>query len=274
MRVIASFSGGKTSAYMTIKLKKQYGADLLVLFANTGQEHDETLSFINKCDKTFSLNVVWLESVVHHNQRKSCTYKIVDFDSSDRKGEVFEAMISKYGIPNKAYPHCTRELKLNPINSWIKEHVKEPYKMAIGIRADEARRASVHADKNNLFYPLIEDKIHKFEVNEFWDSQSFNLNLKDYQGNCKTCFKKSNKKLSMIAKESPELFKFNLKMEEIHGLSGYNVDGNRRVFFRGHTSAKKLLAMNDVSEIELTKFRSYIDEDENSGCSESCEAFI
>ncbi len=273
MKIISSFSGGKTSAYMTIKLKEKYGDDLIVIFANTSQENDETLSFVHKCDIEFNLNVVWLESLTHYHEKKSSGYSVVDFSAASRNGEVFENMIKKYGIPNKTWMHCTRELKLNPIKSWIKENVPGLYKMAIGIRSDESKRASKTAEQNRLFYPLIKQGTTKIDINDFWSGQDFTLNLKDYQGNCKWCFKKSNKKISMLIKENPEWFYFTDRMERQYPYAGYNLDGNKRVFFRQHMSTKDLLFSNDVSYSDLEKFKSFIDDDENSGCSESCEAF-
>lgn len=273
MKIISSFSGGKTSAYMTLKLKEQYYDDLVVLFANTGQEHEKTLDFVNNCDKEYGLNVIWLESVTHHNKRKSSSYKVVDYESADRDGGVFEEMIKKYGIPNKSYPHCTRELKLNPIKSWIRDNIKTAYKMAIGIRIDEPSRQSKDAEINSLFYPLIDWKVSKYDVNEFWRLKSFDLGIMDYQGNCKTCFKKSNKKLLTIASENPEWFEFNDKMESLYGISGHNIDGTKRVFFRGHKSAKDIIELSKTEQTDIFDWIAKIDEDENSGCSESCEAF-
>ncbi len=273
MKIISSFSGGKTSAYMTIKLKEKHGDDLIVIFANTGQENEETLNFVHKCDVDFNLGVVWLESKTYP-KRKSSGHIIVDFASADRNGSVFENMIKKYGIPNKAYPHCTRELKLNPIKSWIKKNINDEYKMMIGIRFDESKRMSKDAEQNNLWYPLVEGGILKIDINEFWRTQTFNLGLQDYQGNCKTCFKKSNRKLLMIAKQNPEFFDFALEMEKEHGLSGHNIDGNLRVFFRDSTSAKQLLELTKTDQMDIFEFIEKIDDDENSNCSESCEAFI
>ncbi len=271
MKIISSFSGGKTSAYMTIGLKEKHGDDLIVLFANTGQENEETLNFVNRCDVEFGLNVIWLESVIHHGNKKGSTYSVVDYESADRIGDVFEEMIKKYGIPNVVWKCCTRELKTNPMENWIKDNVSCEFKHAIGIRFDEQKRASKIADKYKIYYPLIEERITKFEINEFWKAQKFNLNLHDYQGNCKTCYQKSTRKLLMIAKENPEHFDFNLKMEEKYGNHGSG--DNKRVFFRKNTSAKKLLSMADLDDQQLTIFKMLIDEDENSSCSESCEAF-
>jgi hypothetical protein len=268
VKIISSFSGGRTSAYMTAKLKEKY-PDLVVLFANTSQERNETLDFVNRCDTEFNLNVVWLEAKVTHEKGIGTTYLETSFSNAKRNGEVFESIIKKYGIPNKSGPLCTRELKLVPIQKWIKDNINEDYKMAIGIRADESKRVSKDAEKNKLFYPLIETPVYKYEVNEFWKTQDFDLGLFDYQGNCKTCFKKSNKKLIMIAKEHPEYFDFNIEMENRYGVYP---DGNKRVFFRENKSAAELLKMACIDQLSIFDWINKIDEDENSGCSESCEA--
>lgn len=43
-----SYSGGRTSAYMVDKLLENYSDQywFIILFANTGQEHDKTLEFV------------------------------------------------------------------------------------------------------------------------------------------------------------------------------------------------------------------------------------
>lgn len=273
MKTIASFSGGRTSAYMTIRLKEQC-PDLIVIFANTGQEREETLDFVNRCDQYFKLNVIWLESVTYPLERSGCGYQVTSYKKADRNGIVFENMIKKYGIPNKAYPHCTRELKANPIKKWIKENVYGEYRMAIGIRIDEQNRKSNKAEQDKLFYPLIDWEISKIDVNDFWAEQNFNLGLRDYQGNCKFCFKKSNNKLLTIARENPEFFKFPAMAEKIYGLNGHNVDGTKRVFFRGNRSTEELLSLSSLlTDEDLEDFRKSIDPDATSPCSESCEAF-
>lgn len=108
----------------------------------------------------------------------------------------------------------------------------------------------------------------KPQINDWWSMQPFQLGLLERQGNCVACWKKSDSKLIMIAKENPQHFDFPLRMEEAYGLAGYNEDGNVRTFFRQHKTAKSILAMADMMEPKL-----FEDSDENSGCSESCEAF-
>lgn len=270
-----SFSGGQTSAYMAHRLISEGGYDQIrFVFANTGQEREETLDFVHRCDLHFGLNVVWLEAVVHHGERVGTTHKIVNYSTASRAGDPFEEVIKKYGIPNQAYPHCTRELKLAPIRSWVKSCGLEGADMAVGIRADEIDRMQHDAVEKNIIYPLVRWGVTQSDVNRFWDSQPFRLGLKGYQGNCSWCWKKSLRKHFTLIKESPEIYDFPARMEKKHGLAGYNEDGNKRVFFRKNTSTKDLIAMS-----RSTSFAPAIDDsqaynyelDLSNGCTESCE---
>ena len=122
--IVVSFSGGKTSGLMAKLMKENYidmgYKNIIFLFANTAQENEKTLQFVNKCDIKYGLGVVWLEADVVHKQRVGTKHKVVSFETASRNGEPFEDMIKKFGIPNKHYPHCTRELKQRPIYSYLR----------------------------------------------------------------------------------------------------------------------------------------------------------
>lgn len=132
--LVVSFSGGRTSAFMARALQLRYEnkRDLIFIFANTGKERIETLDFINECETRWNLNCVWLEYDLVEDKS---TFKIVDYNSASRNGEPFEKMITKYGIPNKAFPHCTRELKRQTITRYLRTIGLNngKYETAIGI---------------------------------------------------------------------------------------------------------------------------------------------
>lgn len=251
---------------------------VICLFANTGQENEETLRFVDRCDKEFGLNVVWVEAVVNDG-RKGTTHKVVNFETAARNGEPFEAVIEKYGIPNKAYPHCTRELKLRPMRSYLKSIGWESgdYKTAIGIRCDEGDRINPSYKEHGLIYPLVTDcPMTKPQINQWWSSQQFRLNLKGYEGNCKWCWKKSLRKHLTLLNEHPDWYDFPERMEEKHGLSGHNVDGNKRVFFRDNTDTKSLRIMAKTMDFEPARddakeYEYQPSLDLGAGCTESCE---
>lgn len=217
-KLLVSFSGGETSGYMAQWLKKNKNEeyDMVFVFANTGEENEETLRFVDYCDKKFNLDCVWVEALVDPEGGKGTRHKIVDYETASRNGEPFEAIIKKYGIPNQKFPHCNRETKLRPIHSYIKNALEwKGYYTAIGIRYDEMDRMVVDRVKNKIIYPLIQDvRMTKQKINFWWSQQDSRLNLKGYQGNCKTCWKKSFRNLYAISKETPEFFDFFKRMEK------------------------------------------------------------
>lgn len=244
--LLVSFSGGETSAFMAQWLNNHYEElgyeNVVFVFANTGLENEQTLEFVERCDKHFKLGVQWVEADVQQGVRKGTGYYRTDFNNASRKGEPFEAMIKKYGIPNQAFPHCTRELKQAPIKAFGKDWFNgEKYITAIGIRQDEADRMNAKAKEMGFIYPLISSKMipaTKPMINFYWRSMPFRLELKGYQGNCATCWKKADKKLYQIAQENPKAFDFMAEMERKYSI-GRN--GEPVVFFRKNRSTLDIL---------------------------------
>lgn len=211
--IIVSFSGGRTSAYMLrLLLDNHPEANLHIIYANTGKERLETLDFIHACSIQWNVNVTWVEADVNSVKGIATGYRVVDYATASRNGEPFEAVIAKYGIPNNSFPHCSRELKTQPIGAWIREHFAgKPFEMALGIRADEAQR------EGEWWYPLIEWGVTKAQVRKFWREQPFDLDLKDYEGNCDLCWKKGHNKNLTLLEERPELGTWWATMEARYG---------------------------------------------------------
>lgn len=297
-------SGGRTSAYLTEKVLElqsngYYGdVDFVITFANTGREHKNTLEFVNNCDERwralYDHKVVWLEAVVHDG-RVPCSHKEVDFFSADREGNVFKEVVAKYGLPNGNFLHCTRELKENPILSYMKslgeevghivkgELVKATYETWIGIRADEPKRVNGNrSGKQEKIFPLADFhpfnnetdlRTFKWEVLDFWEDMPFDLDLPEHLGNCIDCHKKSFKKLKMVFDDMGEkVFHFTAFLDNQYSTTKAQVlDGKiiERKRFRGYKNTKELIGM--FKEVEInTKDRS----EESGGCSESCEPFM
>lgn len=326
-RVHISFSAGETSAWMTyyllkIKYKCVWDEELqvhvgfddetgeevhvIVTFANTGQENEETLIFAQKCDEYFGFKTVWLEAVARFKvggimmnvienldkalntnwfgSRLGTKHRIVDFETANRDGIVYESIIARYGIPNNANSFCTRELKLRPMTSYLRSRKwkANSYYSAIGLRVEEFDRINADYKKLKLFYPAISMKpMTKPQINGFWALQPFRLMLKGYQGNCKWCFKKHNPKLWQLAKETPEIFDFPMAMEEKYGnyitpdrqremiKKGKEVPNeNERnyTFFRNNRSAK------DILEESKDSTKQVVDDSEIYE-TESCEIY-
>lgn len=248
--LLVSFSGGETSAFMSQWIKKYLETNydqVVYVFANTGLENEQTLEFIQKCDDYWNFDIQWIEAKVNHNERKSTGYFLTNFENAKRKGEPFEEMIKKYGIPNPSFPHCTRELKQAPIRSFGKHWFNgEKYDTAIGIRNDEVDRINAKAKEKRFIYPLIDMiPVTKPMINTFWDRMPFRLELKGYQGNCFTCWKKADKKLFQIYKENPKAFDFIADMESKYPKVGFeftkDLTAKNRVFFRNNRSVTDII---------------------------------
>jgi 3'-phosphoadenosine 5'-phosphosulfate sulfotransferase (PAPS reductase)/FAD synthetase len=216
-RGFISFSGGETSAYMMQWLLKNKSDeyDFIILFANTGCESEVTLDFVRDCSKLFSCKIVWVERDFKGVRKGG--HKIVDYQTATRLKDwrngknPFEKMVQKFGLPNNANKFSTRELKLIPMESYLRSIGWESgsYDTFIGLRSDEIDRISKDRKAKKLIYPLIEYlRWTKKHINYWWSQQKFRLKLKGYQGNCLACYKKTPSKILAIFNESPELICF------------------------------------------------------------------
>lgn len=293
-KLLVSFSGGRTSAFMTYwiiaNLSDKY--EIVIVFANTGKEREETLEFVKECSEYWGWNVVWVEAIVNQQLGKGIRAKVVDFKTASRNGEPFEAVIQKFGLPNQNNSSCSRDLKKEVIRAYLRDIGWKKYYTAIGIRNDETHRINwVVAKKERLIYPLATMvKTTKSDINIFWSQQTFDLRLKTYEGNCDLCWKKSMRKLMTIAKNNPELTEWWKEMEEKYEnrigearLKNPNIKLPIRMF-RGNTT------ITEIAEEAKFPFEEAVDEskmidkykqgvlwsenlDSNAGCVESCEAF-
>jgi len=280
VNLVVSVSGGETSMMMAHWLRENAPQHyrLVFLFANTGEEREETLKFINRCSVEWRMPIVWLEAVVHKG-KKACTHKVVSFKKALRKGEPFEKMLAKYAISNNSYPHCTRELKLNPILHYMKKHHLKNAWRGVGIREDENHRKAIGATNNKIVYPFIDwVRITKKDVKKFWSSQTFNLGLDEHEGNCKWCWKKSDRKLFTLIQDRPDDFIFPANMEKKYGMLRPREDGSPQVFYRKHRNTKDMI--NQATNEKFTRFTepdwSYDDElDLGGSCGDTeCEPFL
>lgn len=273
-KLFCSFSGGRTSGYMTYWIKHNLSKtfDIQYVFANTGQEHEKTLDFVNNCDKEWGLNLTWIEPVVHEG-KKASTHNIVTYETATRDGSLFENMVKKYGLPNNSFPHCTRELKINPMTSYMRSigWRSGQYITAIGIRADEADRMDERFEEKLYWYPLIGLEVTKKFVRDWWSVQAFDLEVPEHLGNCTWCWKKSLRKHLTLAKNHPEVFEVPRFLERSYANAG---TGGERKMFRAQRTTDDFIEMAKMpfSEFE-DKEDPQLDLDLSNGCSESCEVF-
>lgn len=288
-KLLVSFSGGRTSAFMTWWLlrTKSRDDDVIVVFANTGKEREETLQFVHDCDTHFGFNTVWIEAVITSIKGVGVKAKVVSYQTASRKGEPFEQLIQKFGIPNQNAPLCTKELKERAIRAYARSIGWKRYYTAIGIRTDEMDRINyARARKERLLYPFATVvPTRKVDVNAFWHQQSFDLQLKSYEGNCDLCWKKSLRKLMTLAKENPQLADWWREMEVRYG--NYVTREKESIqypirFYRGNRSIDDIinealrpfsLATDESKTLPAPDLFTDTEYDKHYNCEESCEAF-
>jgi hypothetical protein len=127
-----------------------------------------------------------------------------------------------------------------------------------------------------LVYPLADWFVtDKYDVKRFWSQQSFQLAIEDHEGNCQTCWKKSDLKLYLVALEHPDRFEAFAYWERQYQHVKPNRDGKPRVFFRKHRSATDMIHIaSHYNSKHLRKMIGAVRDDDNlDGCSESCESY-
>lgn len=218
---VISFSGGRTSGFMLKMILDAHGGklpdDVRVLFANTGKEMPETLDFVEECSQRWAVPITWLE--YDGGYGVSTKFKVVDYRTASRNGEPFALMIDQNGkpfLPNAVMRLCTIRLKIEVIWKYAISLGWDSFYNAIGIRADEHRRAAkIRANPSDgkkgieRILPLVEAGVVVAQVGQFWSEQNFdlqlpNMNGRTMHGNCDLCFLKGANQVLSLIREKPE----------------------------------------------------------------------
>ena len=233
-----SFSGGRTSAYMLWRVLQSNGglpSDAVVCFANTGKEDEATLRFVRDCGERWGVPIQWLE--YRQADEASDRWRVVDFTSASRDGEPFEAVIRQRNyLPNPVTRFCTSELKIRVMHKWLRanwqtlgwDDTDHEWDQMIGIRADEHRRVakikarghSTETVKETMLMPLADAGVTLTDIDAFWSSQTFRLELptvngRTLAGNCDLCFLKAANQVQTLIAQKPERAIWWARMESL-----------------------------------------------------------
>ncbi len=232
---LISFSGGRTSAYMLYQIVQAHGGtlpdDVVVAFANTGKEREETLRFVHGCGSRWGVKIHWIEW-----QPTKPGFHEVGFNSASRSGEPFEEMIRrKQYLPNPTMRYCTAELKVRPMKQFMMSRGYQHWTSVTGLRYDEGHRVlkqiafnEAGKERWKTVMPMASRhaKHTKRDVMQFWLGvnrrfpsselpQGFDLGLADYEGNCDLCFLKGRDKLAALIRNKPGAATWWAEMESI-----------------------------------------------------------
>jgi hypothetical protein len=230
MQRVINFSGGKTSAYMTIQ---EYKEGDLVIFCDTGREHPKTYKFINDFEANENIPIIRLKYYDNENP--------FDFLLSKRKYKI---------LPNRMRRFCTDELKVKTARRYLRSIGLKNYDNLIGFRYDEPQRVKRHFERLKsvkTIFPLYEKQIDKQIINDYWSKKSYNLEIPSILGNCTLCFMKGKNAIINILTVYPELADEWIKdEEEALKNEAHGTNSGRRYFSDVSIKQLKNIAQNNL----------------------------
>lgn len=158
MKHIISFSGGKDSTAMLLKMIENKMPIDEIIFCDTGKEFPQMYEHINKVMDYIKRPITILHS------EKSFDYYMFEHEKAKGKNKGQKG----YGWPSGRCRWCTTLLKNNVINKYLSKYKDDGYIEYIGIAYDEQDRIK------NKIYPLVEWKMTEKDCLEYCYKKGFN----------------------------------------------------------------------------------------------------
>lgn len=207
---VVSFSGGKDSTAMLLRLvEENYPIDI-ILFCDTGLEFPEMLEHITKVENYIGHPITRIKA------EKDFMYWATEHTRKIRSNNIPGILpgdiVSGYGWPSLWSRWCTKELKTNVIANYFRE-LKKDYQIIeyVGIAYDELKR------KRDLNYPLIEWKMTEADCLKYCYDRGFDFGgLYEIWGrvSCWCCPLQSLDDLRKLRKYRPEMWDRLLDMDD------------------------------------------------------------
>ena len=190
---ILGLSGGRDSAALAVFMRRTYpDLDIRYFFTDTGKELPEVYEFLGRLEGFLG--------------------KKIEYLNPDRD---FDFWLREYGnfLPSPRTRWCTRQLKLRPLENWIRDDLRSGVRVVshVAIRADERERIGMHATHPNLEvrFPFREHGLDKAAVIDLLESSG--LGLPSYYGwrsrsGCTFCFYQQKIEWVRLKREHPEAF--------------------------------------------------------------------
>lgn len=188
---IVSFSGGKDSTAMLLRMIEENMQIDEIIFCDTGKEFPDMYKHIEKVEKYIKRPITRLKA------DKSFDYYMFEHEKTRGKNKGHRG----YGWSSGRCRWCTTLLKNNVVNNYLKKYSK--YVEYIGIAYDEQDRIK------NKKYPLVDWKMTEKDCLEYCYSKGFNWNgLYEHfdRVSCWCCPLKRISEYRMLYKHYPELW--------------------------------------------------------------------
>ncbi len=165
---VLHFSGGRSSAYMTLK---EWQKGDIVIFCDTGRESQSTYEFVLNFAENTGINVIWLW-----------------------EQDAWERLIkTEKALPNRVWRKCTLRLKIWLARRYLRSIGIKDYTQCIGFRAEENSRIKDYKEywkTVNTKFPLADNNTKGKEIGEYWNKTPWGLHAPAIDSNCDGCFLK------------------------------------------------------------------------------------
>lgn len=206
---VVSFSGGKDSTAMLLKMLEQNMKIDCILFCDTGLEFPDMYEHINKLEKNIgrkitrvkaeqSFEYLMLEHKVKHKDNSATVKKYGD-------------EICGYSWPGSRQRWCTSRLKDEPREKLLRE-LRKQYEVInyVGIAADEQYRLRRERNKSeNHIHPLVDWGMTENDCLQYCYEQGYDWNglyKHFHRVSCWCCSLQSLSELRELYRNYPELW--------------------------------------------------------------------
>lgn len=197
MKHIVSFSGGKDSTAMLLRMLEEKMPIDEIIYCDTGKDFPEMYKHIKQVDEYIYTN--YAMQITTLKAEKSFDYYMFDHVKTRGKNKGKKG----YGWATMRARWCTTLLKNNVIDNYLKDYKDEGYIEYVGIAYDETKRMK---DKK---YPLVEWKMTEKDCLQYCYDRGF-----DWDGlyehfdrlSCWCCPLKNQKELKILYIHHPKLW--------------------------------------------------------------------
>ena len=210
MSNLISFSGGKDSTAMVLKMLENNEDITDIIYVDTEMEFPEMYEHINKFEQYIERKITRLkfstpfEDLMIHREVKR----------GKHAGQI------GYGWPRPNARFCTT-YKTQALNKYIRNKYKNiEYSECVGIAYDEKKRIR---DKR---YPLVEYKMTEKDCLEYCYSHGFDWNglyTKFNRLSCFLCPLQSLKELEVVYNDFPKLWNY-MRYLDTHCVNSFRID--------------------------------------------------
>lgn len=248
MKTVNSLSGGKTSSYIAANYPADYNIFSLV------RTNDKKCMFPDAKLRQIVSDKIGTEFIGTLEQDDIIytmldLEQFIGKEITWITGETFDDLLLRKAtkkellyLPTLFRRFCTTDMKIKPIAQWCYENTDLPIEMRIGFRANEERRANnmlQTKEKNGIQnfkfnigksangrnkwkvlpyrshkFPLIEDRIFKDKIEEYWKDKPVRF---AYMNNCVGCFHRNAALLKHMSIKEPNKFQWFIDQEAKSG---------------------------------------------------------